>query len=63
MYVGSADWMPRNLYERVATDAVLPPAVLEKLQGMPVYEALSAKWVKDPDPDAEPASTTAQPSR
>src|SRR6202142_1851864 len=131
VYLGSADWMPRNLYERVevifrlkdpslcqkvCTEILLPyfadtekvrfllstgqyarklpgtihapangtrfnvqdffmglaedrepssaalaPALLEKLQDLPMYEALSAKWVEDA---AEPeAPVPAEPAR
>jgi polyphosphate kinase len=131
VYLGSADWMPRNLYERVevifrlkdpslcqkvCTEILLPyfadtekvrfllptgqyarklpgtihvpangtrfnvqdffiglaedrepssaaltPALLEKLKDLPMYEALSAKWVED---TAEPeAPAPAEPAR
>jgi polyphosphate kinase len=131
VYLGSADWMPRNLYERVEvifrlkdpslcqkvcneillpyfadtekvrfllstgqyarklpgtihaaangtrfnvqdffmglaedrepSSAALTPALLEKLHALPMYEALSAKWVEDA---AEPeAPVPAEPTR
>ncbi len=131
VYLGSADWMPRNLYERVEvifrlkdpslcqkvcneillpyfadtekvrfllstgqyarklpgtihapangtrfnvqdffmglaedrepSSAALSPALLEKLQDLPMYEALSAKWVEDA---GEPeAPVPAEPAR
>jgi len=123
VYLGSADWMPRNLYERVevifrlkdpalcqkvCTEILLPyfadtekarfllpsgqyarrlpgagsvptngtrfnvqdffiglaedreglgallaPALLEKLQNLRVYEALSKKWIEEPEPEPQ----------
>ncbi len=132
VYLGSADWMPRNLYERVEvifrlkdpslcqkvcneillpyfadtekvrfllptgqyarklpgaahaptngtrfnvqdffmglaedrehSSAALTPALLEKLQDLPMYEALSAKWVEDAAAEPE-APVPAEPAR
>jgi hypothetical protein len=33
--------------DREPSSAALAPALLEKLQDLPMYEALSAKWVED----------------
>jgi hypothetical protein len=47
--------------DREPSNAQLAPALLEKLQDLPMYEALAAKWVEDA---AEPeAPVPAEPAR
>jgi hypothetical protein len=40
--------------DREGLSALLAPALLEKLQSLPVYEALSKKWIEEPEAESQP---------
>jgi hypothetical protein len=48
--------------DREGGNVLLPPVLLEKLQGLPMYGALSAKWMEE-TAEPEPAAPAEQSAR